>query len=161
MFNIVNELIGRIEETETPSLKNVVPSTSYTTKVNSLFDWKYYVNLAISIIIGIIALIIFIKFLPFFCIIYKRCSCITKCIRLLTPKRARRNRNNTRNTESLLEVTPIEMTTFASNTTNIKRPSPQTETPEPDENAGHSHSSCTYITGKGLVWEDMCPCEPK
>ena len=24
----------------------------------------------------------------------------------------------------------------------------------------HKHSHCTYVVGKSLVWEDLCPCEP-
>ena len=23
----------------------------------------------------------------------------------------------------------------------------------------HSHNHCTYVVGKGLVWEDLCPCD--
>lgn len=29
----------------------------------------------------------------------------------------------------------------------------------PTESIGHSHTHCTYVVGKGLVWEDLCPCD--
>ena len=24
----------------------------------------------------------------------------------------------------------------------------------------HTHTTCTYVVGRGLVWEDLCPCSP-
>ena len=31
----------------------------------------------------------------------------------------------------------------------------------PDLDTIHSHNHCTYVVGKGLVWEDLCSCGPQ
>ena len=30
----------------------------------------------------------------------------------------------------------------------------------PTTSVPHTHTTCTYVVGKGLVWEDLCPCQP-
>ena len=36
---------------------------------------------------------------------------------------------------------------------------PTTQAP-PTTSTPHVHTTCTYVVGKGLVWEDLCPCQP-
>ncbi len=30
----------------------------------------------------------------------------------------------------------------------------------PAKSFQHSHTKCSFVVGRGLVWEDLCPCKP-
>ena len=59
---------------------------------------------------------------------------------------------------------PTPSTELSPSHTVTSPPTKDTDTPTtqapPTTSTPHVHTTCTYVVGKGLVWEDLCPCQP-
>ena len=105
-------------------------------------------NLENSVIVGIALLLISIKLLAMFHPIPKLMSSFRN---LFTTRRLQRDR----------QEAPKKMTTLViTMPSNSSTPNPTPMAMSPDTEPVHSHNKCTFVVGRGLVWEDLCPCDP-
>ena len=147
-LNVLNDLIGRIQDASSNSISNLVMNTKKESKIINLFSWTKTLKIVVSVIVGIALLLISIKLLTLFHPIPKLLSSFRN---LFTTRRLQRDR----------QEAPIEMTTpMITMPSNSSTPNPTPMTMSPDTEPVHSHNKCTFVVGRGLVWEDLCPCDP-
>ena len=147
-LNVLNDLIGRIQDTSSNSISNLVMSTKKESKIVNLFTLTKTLKIAVSAVVGIIVFLICLKLFTMFNPIPRLVFSIRN---LLESRRLQRNRQNA----------PIEMMTPMLNNVNAIIPSTSSNPnpTAPNLETGHSHNRCTFVVGKGLVWEDLCPCD--
>ncbi len=145
-LNILNDLMGRIQETNSNSFSTVVQSEKQFNNIQHVFSWidtlKIMTLCVIGFIFFLICLRIFIALNPFPKLIQK--------VNSKTTKRKSKKKDYMKNAIELATTKPI----LSEQTLSGARPNAL-----PTESIGHSHTHCTYVVGKGLVWEDLCPCD--
>ena len=144
-LNVLNDLMGRIQETNSNSFSAVVQTEVQTNNIQHVFTWVDTLKIMILSVIG------FVLFL--FCV--QLFIALNPFPGLIARSKERRERNKIKRYNKSIELqasTPMLPIPASSSTVRATAP--------PTENEVHSHNHCTYVVGKGLVWEDLCPCNP-
>ena len=149
--NVLNDLIGRIQESTSNSLTPVVMSGKQSKNISSVFLWTQYLKIMVLSVIGFILFLICVR-------IFIALNPFPKLVQQLQNTHEKRKRKKHRIVEKELETrTPMLAQTTATAPTYPKITNNETQkslNPIPE----HSHNHCTYVVGKGLIWEDLCPC---
>ena len=145
-LNVLNDLMGRIQETNSNSFSAVVQSEVQTNNIQHVFTWVDTLKIMILSVIGFVLFLIcvrlFIALNPF--------------PKLIAKSKERKERSKIkRYNKSAIELqASAPMLSIQASSSAVRATAP------PTENEIHSHNHCTYVVGKGLVWEDLCPCNP-
>ena len=139
--NVVNELISRVQEAQSNSLNKILMTTKQDSNINYVSTWTENLKFMSLGLIGFILLIIGIK-----------------CFSILDP--LNRFRRKSRNANIPMITLQTSESTNQLRIRELNEPSAPNDIPVSEQNTSHSHNHCTYIVGKGLVWEDLCPCTP-
>ena len=146
-LNVLNDLIGRIQETNSNSFSSVVQTETQHNDIKHVFTWvdtlKIMVLSVIGFVLFLVCLRIFIALNPFPKLIEKNKERKEK-------RKIKKYRKADIELKAASPMLPIPTTSSSAGRPNAP----------PTENEVHSHNHCTYVVGKGLVWEDLCPCKP-
>ncbi len=160
----MSELIGRIQDTSSGTLSDLVLNEKRENTLSGLLYWIDIIKtfISVSTLLSAVAGIIYLCY---------RCSTFGK-IQTLTAslKRKRKEPEDTEEKE-MATLTPLiqqEITSspqIAAGSTRMSTSRlysvisrPATAPMAPASNREHSHQKCTYTEGKELMWEDGCPC---
>ena len=153
-MNVLNELIGRIQESSSNSLEQLVQSDKQENEIGNLFSWTNSLKIMVLVVIGfillVIVIVVFVEFKPF--------NIIRDKMNLQLFGRQKR--------EAQPEIT-VQMSSISAEPAPTVPTQPARTYPVITPNVEiiqsrsqpvvHSHTSPSYIVGRGLVWEDMCP----
>jgi hypothetical protein len=161
-LNVLNDLMGRIQDAKSHSLSQIIMSEKQDNNIGTMFSWtktlKIMVLSIIGFILGVICVRLFIEINPF-----------PRLIQVIEEKRQQMRQMQDRAqapAESLIPMvaainpyTPVIPHTQL----NLEASAPIRNINDPPTHrelntALHSHTRCTYVVGRGLVWEDLCPC---
>ena len=146
-LNVLNDLIGRIQDAGNNPISNLVMSTKKESKITNLFSWTRTLKIIVFVIIGIALASICIKLFIIF----------NPIPRIISGLRNAINSRFTRKTQDI----PLELIAPMLQPTNAPISAHSNIAPTaPDVETVHSHNKCSFVVGKGLVWEDLCPCDP-
>jgi len=155
-LNVLNDLIGHIEDSSSNSLSQLVMSEKQENKLSTMSSWLDGLKVIAFTTIGIIIIIILATMI----------IAIDPLKPLMTAvQRSRNNRTETQYAEveqiPTTSQQPIPHENVSSDPPPLYAPllsyhnKPQTTTEKI-----HSHNHCSYVVGRGMVWEDLCPCNP-
>lgn len=154
-LNVMAELMGRITESDGSSLSSVTLSQNHLSQMNWLNIWFPITKIIVSVLVGIVG-----------------CGGLyLACRRFIpNPLAAISNLRSRINSRRKPEDIELEIRNPSGRPAAVpllpsvgRRPSDETRgTPSAPSVSQfhHSHTTASYATGKGLVWEDMCPCLP-
>ncbi len=151
-MNVLNELIGRMQDSSSNSLAQLVMSEKQDNNITNLFSWTNALKIMTLVVIGFILFVAFImvmvKFNP---------------IGLLISKIEKTRKKREEPKEILTPMMPTQSTAPPDPMTTMYPPLSTSQTvpmeilPIRATNIQHSHNHPTYVAGRGLVWEDNCP----
>jgi hypothetical protein len=144
-LNILNDLMGRIQETNTNSFSTVVITESKHHNISQALSWLDYLKIMVLSVIGFIFFLICVR-------IFIALNPFPKLIQQVRTNKNNRKRN--KNDIEMRENVPMLHTQAITLSSHVRPTAPTSD----DEI--HSHNHCSYVVGKGLVWEDLCPCDP-
>ncbi len=151
-MNILNELMGKIQESRSNALSQFVMSESQDNSIGNLFSWTYALNIIVIVIISSILLAIVIKLF----IMFQPVSRIINAIR----KRRQVALEEAEAPAELLQpmltrTKPVATTPYDRNIypSILNASAPRLER---HPTIIHSHTAPTYVVGQGLLWEDGC-----
>ena len=146
-INILNELIDKIQESSSNSLSQVVVSESQENSIGNLFSWTHLLKILVIVVIGFILLVVSIQLF----IAFNPVSGIENSIR-------RRNQLEINRSMPQEMLRPMLSPSFPHHAKRypsiLHANAPTTEM----THMGHSHNNPSYVVGRGLNWEDVCPC---
>ncbi|KZR99852.1 Uncharacterized protein APZ42_004126 [Daphnia magna] len=183
-LNILNDLVGLRQESNSKSVSDIVMSEKQDNQIGTMFSWFDTLKILILSIIGFIVFIICLRILiicdPFTRIMEKirqarrlrRYGINTEEAHELTSMIPN---SSTQPPEEIIEQPFTRMT--APTPLTMERPT-QSRTAQPsapkqpniypimEENwesdqarkCTGKHTTCTYVVGYGMVWEDLCRC---
>ncbi|KAI9553725.1 hypothetical protein GHT06_021661 [Daphnia sinensis] len=162
-LNILNELVGKLQEGEPKSLSDIIVTEEQDNKIGNMFSWfdtlKIISIATIGFILFLICLRAWIACNPFPKLIahlktkYKRGE-IEQATDIEHALRTEENPNNLPAKDKFatsLGIAPIQ-----------KASAPEKENiyslDEPNRTCTGNHTICSYVVGHGMVWEDLCKC---
>lgn len=158
--NILAELVGRVQDTSSKTVANLVLSENHTNQFSQFFNWTHIIRLTIISVVSfiIITLIVYVccLFQPF-----RRISFLKDKFIRPTPQKEI-EMSNIQPPLSTFPLTNMPLLAsappkYVNSSTNNSIPNSATIYPTLNTNT-HSHTKCSYVEGKGLCWEDQCPC---
>ncbi|KAI9555940.1 hypothetical protein GHT06_018481 [Daphnia sinensis] len=182
-LNILNDIVGRMQETQANSVSDIIMSEKQDNQIGTMFSWFDTLKILSLSIIGLIALLICLRIFiicnPFTKIKEKFEQ--TRRLRRygINMEEAHEltsmiTNSNTQGTDEIIEqpftrmLAPAPLTserTLQSRSTQPSAPR-QRLYPTMEENwesettrkCTGKHTTCTYVVGYGMVWEDLCRC---
>ena len=145
-LNVLNDLLGRIQETSSNSFSTVAVTESQRNNIHHVFSWVDNLKIMVLCVIG------FIFFLIFICLFIA----LNPFPKIIEQRKERKNNKPKKNKYQVNEVELKSREPMLHKT----EVAPVNNKPNaPSIDTVHSHNHCTYVVGKGLVWEDLCPCD--
>jgi hypothetical protein len=146
-LNVLNDLIGRIQDTNTNSLSDLVMNKKQESKIGEMFSWTKYLKIIVISVISFVLFLITVRLLILF-------NPLPKLLKIFNDFLERRRLQRNRQDAPIELVSPM-LTSIMPSSHN-----PPVVSNVPPVEIAHSHKHCSYVVGKGLVWEDHCPCDP-
>jgi hypothetical protein len=200
-LNILNDLVGRLHETESKAMSNIVVTKEQDNNIGSMFSWFDTLKIMGLSTIGFILFLISIR-------LFIACNIIPKIAkvshRIQNSKLFKRRNEETLavELENMLNVNseavynpplvnepayvrkyaPLPLQADNTNKISIQKYEPNSPsapsitqlqnphfshanilnkiTPKTDSSkCAGPHTTCSYLTGYGMVWEDLCRCD--
>ena len=137
--------MGRIQETNTNSFSTVKMTESKHHNISQAFTWLDYLKIMVLSVIGFIFFLICVR-------IFIALNPFPKLIQQVRTNKLKNKRN--KNNIEMRENVPMLHSQAIALSSHVRPTAPTSD----DEI--HSHNHCSYVVGKGLVWEDLCTCDP-
>ena len=145
-LNVLNDLMGRIQETNSNSFSAVVQTEVQTNNIKHVFTWVDTLKIMTLSVIGFVLFLICVR-------LFIALNPFPKLTERSRERKERRKIKRYNKSASELQAS-VPMLPIQASSPVVRATAP------PTENEIHSHNHCTYVVGKGLVWEDLCPCNP-
>ena len=150
-LNVLNDLMGRIQDAQSNSLSNIVMSEKQDNNIGTMFSWTRVLKIMTLSVIGFILCVICIR-------IFIAVNPIPRVVQSIRERQRKLKDKEEAPPETIIPM--INPTNPYPQLFNTSAP-PMNIISTRETPVVHSHNRCTYIPGRGLVWEDYCPCGPE